>query len=273
VFLAEPASTPYDLNFRLLGIRVRVVPWFWLVALLLGWDLTQAREQQAMLLTLWIAAVFLSILVHEMGHALAMRFYGIDSYIVLYQFGGLAISDSYSPRMGYGSRRMRDDPISQIVISAAGPAAQFGLALAVVAGLWIIGYQLAYEPDEGDFFIRLPLPYVDSLMPPATARLLPSAEAAHAIRNLLWVSVFWPLLNLLPVYPLDGGQIARNVFGLFHPAAGIQYSLILSVVTGAAVALYGFSQQQLFLAIMFALLAFSSFQVLQAYSGRGGFGP
>jgi stage IV sporulation protein FB len=128
VFLAEPASTPYDLNFPSVGRPGARVPWFWLVALLLGWDLTQAREQQAMLLTLWIAAVFLSILVHEMGHALAMRFYGIDSYIVLYQFGGLAIPDSYSSRMGYGSRRMRDDPISQIVISAAGPAAQLGLA-------------------------------------------------------------------------------------------------------------------------------------------------
>jgi hypothetical protein len=63
------------------------------------------------------------------------------------------------------------------------------------------------------------------------------------------------------------------LFSLYNPVAGIFLSLILSVVTGAAVAVYGFSQQQLFLAVMFAMLAFSSFQVLQAYSGRGGYRP
>jgi stage IV sporulation protein FB len=262
VFLAEPAPTPYDLQFRLLGIRVRVVPWFWLVAVLLGWNLTQVPDQQAMFLTLWIGAVFVSILVHELGHALAMRFYGIDSYVVLYQFGGLAIPEQYSSRMGHGSRRMRDDPLSQIVISAAGPAAQLGLALAIVLVLKLTGYGMRFE-----------IPFLQYVISLREGRPIDSVPLEIVLFFLMLTSVFWSLLNLLPVYPLDGGQIARNVFSLFHPAAGIQYSLILSVVTGATVAMYGFAQQQLFLAIMFALLAFSSFQVLQAYSGRGGYGP
>jgi stage IV sporulation protein FB len=262
VLLAEPASTPYDLHFRLLGVRVRVAPWFWLVALLLGWDLTRVGNDPAMLLSLWIGTVFLSILIHELGHALAMRFYGIDSYIVLYQFGGLAIPDSYSSRVSRGGRRMRQDSVSQIVISAAGPAAQLGLALMIVLALKLFGFRMTW-----------PMPMIESVISLRDGRPIESRPLELTLYFLMLTSVYWALLNLLPVYPLDGGQIARNVFSLFNPVAGIQYSLILSVITGVALALYGFSQQQLFLAIMFGMLAFSSFQVLQAYSGRGGYGP
>ncbi len=59
-------------------------------------DLTRLADSnpgQGILLLMWIAAVFVSILIHELGHALAMRRYGISSYIVLYHFGGLAIPD------------------------------------------------------------------------------------------------------------------------------------------------------------------------------------
>jgi Zn-dependent protease len=262
VLLAEPASTPYDLNFRLLGIPVRVAPWFWLVALLLGWNLTKVGDQQAMLLTLWVASVFLSILIHEMGHALAMRFYGMESHIVLYQFGGLAIPDQFSVRSGFRPQRMRDDPVSQIVISAAGPAAQLGLALAIALSLKLSGFRMSF-----------PVPYLESVISLQEGRAIDSRPLEFLLFFLMLTSVLWALLNLLPVYPLDGGQIARNVFSLYNPVAGIFFSLILSVVTGVAVAVYAFSRQDLFLAVMFALLAFSSFQVLQAYSGRGGYGP
>ena len=73
--LAEPQTTSADLEFDRAGIRVRVSAWFWLAAALLGWSVCQAysRGDQRMLLQMlvvWIGIVFLSILVHEMGHAL-----------------------------------------------------------------------------------------------------------------------------------------------------------------------------------------------------------
>ncbi|MCH5377448.1 MAG: site-2 protease family protein [Planctomycetes bacterium] len=261
MFLAEPAVTAYDLNFRLLGIRVRIAPWFWLVALLLGWDLTKA-DQQALLLTLWVGSVFLSILVHEMGHALAMRFYGIHSYIVLYQFGGLAIPEQYSSFQAFGARRPREDPTRQIVISAAGPVTQLMLALAIALSIHLSGYRM-----------RMGVPYLEYLLPLQDGREIASRPLEVLLYFLMLTSVLWALLNLLPVYPLDGGQIARNVLTLFDPATGIRYSLILSIVTGAAVAVYAFtSRHDPFLGLMFGLLAYSSFQILQAYSGRGGGG-
>jgi hypothetical protein len=107
VILSEPARTPYDLNFSLLGIPVRVHPMFWLVALLLGFRGNPKPQE----LVLWVAVVFVSILVHELGHALAARAHGWEPWITLHGFGGLA---SYRPT--------RQTPRSRILITLAGPA-------------------------------------------------------------------------------------------------------------------------------------------------------
>ncbi|GAF97863.1 unnamed protein product, partial [marine sediment metagenome] len=70
MFLAEPPPTQADLNFRLFGFNVRVSPWFWLLAVILGaggiGGGTPPRE-----ILIWVAVVFVSILVHEFGHTLA----------------------------------------------------------------------------------------------------------------------------------------------------------------------------------------------------------
>ena len=47
---------------------------------------------------------------------------------------------------------------------------------------------------------------------------------------MLYVNIFWGLVNLLPVYPLDGGQIARELLELASPADGVRQSLWLSVI-------------------------------------------
>jgi hypothetical protein len=65
VFLAEPPRTPWDLNFQVLGFPVRVHPLFWAVALLFG----LSGNQKPVDMLLWVGTVFVSILVHEMGHA------------------------------------------------------------------------------------------------------------------------------------------------------------------------------------------------------------
>ena len=65
-------------------------------------------------LVLWIICVFVSILIHEMGHVLMGRLFGAEGHIVLYSFGGLAI----------GSKRLADR-WQRIAVSFAGPLAQF----------------------------------------------------------------------------------------------------------------------------------------------------
>ncbi|MCH8921713.1 MAG: peptidase, partial [Planctomycetes bacterium] len=107
--MAEPPKTQFDLHFSLFGFPVRISPWFWAMSLLLGFRLGNPK-----LLLMWVGVVFVSILIHELGHALAMRYYGWNARITLYAFGGLASYESnWSMQQGHSS------PKSQILISLA----------------------------------------------------------------------------------------------------------------------------------------------------------
>ena len=120
-----PPSTRYDLRFNLAGIPVRVHPLFWLIALLLG-----SSSRNIVQILIWIVAVFVSILIHEMGHALAFRRYGQPSSIVLHMSGGLTIPESIS--WGGRSANVGFSPNENIFISLAGPFAGFPLLLFAV---------------------------------------------------------------------------------------------------------------------------------------------
>jgi len=262
VFLADPPPNPWDLRFQILGTPVRITPWFWLASALLGWNFAsevgndpQSHLSVGAALLVWIAVVLVSILVHEFGHALAFRLYGIQSHIVLYHFGGFAAPYSTSQ---FG-RQMRLGPKQQIVVSAAGPAASIVLGLAVIA--------LFYA---GQFAIPDPFWFIDGHDVLIKGHPLPSYAVKELVRGILFVNLGWAIMNLLPVYPLDGGQISREVFTLTTPREGIRYSLILSMVAAGAVAVWAVSRQDTYLAIMFGMLAFSSYQTMQAYFGRGG---
>src|SRR6266436_412360 len=87
---AEPPQTPWDLNFEILKFPVRIHPYFWLVGLLLGLGAT-GEEDKGIQLLIWFVALFTSILIHELGHALMIRRFGRDAHIVLHAIGGLAI--------------------------------------------------------------------------------------------------------------------------------------------------------------------------------------
>ena len=248
MLLGQPERTPYDLNFVLLGVPVRVHPFFWLVALMLS------GLGQPIMVFIWVVAIFISILAHEMGHALAARAHGWQPWITLYGLGGLA---SYQPT--------RRDPWSQIVISLAGPVAGFLLAGFIVSALFAAGHSVSFQFGS-PLGIDLQVDGIDN------DRLF------YFVKNMLWINIAWGLVNLLPIFPLDGGQVSRELFNLYYPRDGVRTSLRLSMFVAAAVCVYGLSlsrqfsgrQQGLFIAILFGYLAYSSYAALQAYSGRGG---
>ncbi|HEY2827494.1 MAG TPA: site-2 protease family protein [Pirellulales bacterium] len=263
MFLAEPPPNPWDLHLKMLGIPVRITPWFWLGSAVLGWGFAQgfARISQGALsvgtaLLIWIGVVLVSIIAHEFGHALAFRFYGIHSHVVLYQFGGIAVPDG---SLDFG-RRMRLGPVQQIVVSAAGPAASL-----------VLGFTFAAVVYSGGYFVPNPLPFIHALDFLEGVRQ-PSVTLMALLYAILFVNIAWAFMNLLPIYPLDGGQISREMFTLGNPREGIRNSLVLSIAVGGAVAIWAVSNKDTYLAIMFGLLAYSNFLTLQAYMGRGGFG-
>lgn len=241
-FFQAPPPTSLDVKFRVLGIEVTIHPLFWLIALLFG-----SQSGTAINIASWVIVIFISILIHELGHSMAMRYYGQDSRIVLHGFGGLAIPTS---ALGYGFGQRSS--WQQIVISFAGPLAGFLLAALVAASVLAVGGRVGFS-------------WMLGIIPIPSATLPPQYVAAgFLVRAFLWVNTFWGLINLLPVFPLDGGQISRELFILFGRKRQIENSLWLSVITGIAIAVAGLVYlDSFFMAILFGLLAFQSYQSLQ----------
>jgi stage IV sporulation protein FB len=237
--------TRYDLNFSIAGIPVRVHPLFWLVALLLG------SSGALIQIPIWIIVLFASILIHELGHAFALRGFGVNSQIVLHFAGGLTIPET-AP-WGSGWARVSPSPNQEIVISLAGPFTGFIFASLVMLGVVASGGTLITSKLLG--FLPLPL---TALMP------FGGTVLSIFVTMLLWVNIFWGLINLLPVFPLDGGQVARNILIQVDPRDGVRKSLWVSVVTGGILAILGLiAFRSVFMALLFGFLAFQSFQSLQ----------
>jgi len=256
MFLGEPQPTPADLRFSCSRIPVRISAWFWLGAALLGWNVCQSMaggDQRELLryLLMWVGVVLVSLLVHEMGHALAYRFFGQSAHVVLYHFGGLAIPDSIS-------RGTLRKPSQRLIVSAAGPLSQFVLAAILVALLKAGGYQFPF-----------PIAAVGRWLGSAQGAQLPSAVSFAIVWFVLQVNIFWPLLNLIPVPPLDGGQIVREGLAILGVDDATRIAAILGVVSGGAVAFWGYTQNEPYLGIMFAMLAVSCYQSLSGGSQWG----
>ena len=262
MLLAEPNHTPYDLHFTVLGFRVRVHPLFWLLGLILGFG-------SVMEVFISIAVAFVSILVHELGHALMMRRFGRESHIVLYLMGGLAIEGSGSSFGGFGGFRSRGSrtPYEQVLISAAGPGAGFVLAAVVVAVLYAMGGHI--EP----YWLKEILPIPQAYLGKDLAEVQANMNLLILFNSLLWFNLVWGAVNLLPVFPLDGGQIAQAVMVAKDPWGGLARSLWVSVFTGAVAAVVGgFVFSSLYMVMLFGSLAYSSYLALQQIGGGGGRG-
>ncbi len=260
MFLQEPNRTPWDLNFSVLGFPVRVHPLFWLMCLLMG---SSFDARGIVIVTL---VFFVSILIHELGHALMMRRYGREAHIVLYMMGGLAIEGSGNPyASSYHPRGDRRTAQEQIYISLAGPVAGFIFAAAAI----IFAKGIGGDVESAWFFNVVP-----------GWRINPgpniSREAAMVLAILLYVNIFWGVVNLLPVYPLDGGQIAMQLLMLRDPYGGQIQCLQLGIGVGiaaavASIALMG-GEGGWYPALLFGSLAFSNYQAYSQFHGRGGGG-
>jgi stage IV sporulation protein FB len=261
--LFEPQETRYDLRWRMLGTPIRVHPMFWLMAVILGYD--ASIRYGVGFVVAWVGCVFVSVLLHELGHVWMGRLFGTHGYIVLYSLGGLAVGSNAL------SRRWQ-----RVLVSFAGPLIQF-----VLLGLIWVG------KDRMAAFI-----------PPQSRK-----AAAIVWYDLFQINLFWPLLNLLPIWPLDGGQISREVCQGVSRQRGTAFSLGISMVVAGILAAHELMASRgqplirlpfvppeglritlfhgqysvplpllesgdMFMAIFFALFCVSSFSALQAENER-----
>ncbi|MFN7873672.1 MAG: site-2 protease family protein [Pirellula sp.] len=267
MLLSEPQESPYDVRFRLFGFPIRVTWLFWAVIAALGYDrarylqeaysLSGIETEFTVILLLWVAAGFLSILIHELGHTLAFRFFGIESHIVLYQMGGLAIPGAGLIWAKHGLRQ-RLSHSNHLVISAAGPAIQLLLAF-VVGGIAVWAGYFVYEFALVANWLGISL---------GELRVPPNIYLFTFVKFLVSTSIWWALLNLLPILPLDGGQIARHLIGIIGKRDGQYEAACLSVVVAILVAFWFIRQDSWLPAIFLGSFAYNNLQLMQS-SGRG----
>lgn len=212
--LGPVGETEFDLRFYCFGVPVRVHPMFWLISVLMGWQGGDAK-----FIITWVTCVFVSILVHEMGHAVAIRRYGFPSEIVLHGMGGYATS------RGFTTWR-------NVWVSFAGPLAGF-----VLGGI-VLGTEL--------------------LIAQYRAEWLANYDVRVFFYCLKFINFYWGLVNLLPVLPLDGGHIMQALMMKYWRKKPQQRVLEISIVTSGGMAWWAYQSGERYVVILFILLCASS---------------
>jgi Zn-dependent protease len=181
-----------NLSFRLGRIPVRILPSFFITTVIINFGLAQTQPQK---LVLWMAIVLASVLAHELGHALAGLAFGLQPRIDLHGFGGTT-SWAAGERVSSAKR---------IVISLAGPGMGFAVAalVATFAGLSRPGF--ATSSDDASL-------------------------ASFAYSSVLFVNVGWGVLNLLPILPLDGGNVMTHALDLAMPGRSERPARVVSLI-------------------------------------------
>ncbi len=174
------------------------------------------RLGSAVEIIVWITTLTLSLLVHEFGHGLVARHYKLSPQILLHGFGGLCAHQ----------RASRD--LHDVAIICAGP----GLGIAFSLLVW--GLEVA---------INLAAPGFIASRPPLTL----------AFQYVWWISFVWNFVNLIPLYPLDGGQLFRlGAIRLLGPLNGERATHGLGILIGAVGVAVALSMSSTLLAILCA---------------------
>ncbi len=179
------------IRFSIFGIPVEVQPFFWITMALIGGAFDADSSAALLYMALFIIAGTISILTHELGHALTIRAFGLPTSITLQAFGGFASYPS-----GILNRK------KSFLVTAAGPAIQ--LVLAFVAYLVLAHVPAIYNNPNSTYFFW----------------------------TLFAISLFWALINLLPVVPLDGGQLLHAVLGPDRLTMTLWISIFTAMVAG-----------------------------------------
>jgi len=159
---------------RIAGIDVRIHATFLLLLAWFGFVYYAEGGQAAMFAGLsFIILLFVCVVLHEFGHALAARAYGINTPdITLLPIGGVARLE-----------RMPDKPWQELVVALAGPAVNVVIAFAlyIVIGRFFHAAELGQIAEGG----------------------------GDLLTRLLAINVILVVFNLLPAFPMDGGRVLR----------------------------------------------------------------
>lgn len=229
------------LRFTIFGIPVVVEPWFWVIMALLGGGLTALQRNYPadyIGVVLFMMAGFVSVLVHELGHALVgWKRGGGQVWIRLWALGGLAYQQ--------GARLDRKNKCFMIL---AGPGAGLILALISIASLFVI-FPMPEALHRMFYYLRY-----TNILHQDMLTIFPDNRPIYGFLNsLIWVNVWWSLLNLIPLYPLDGGQLMDQL------CKSRKKMHQVSMIVGVVCAVFLLSINFIFGGVIFGYLAYQNY--------------
>ncbi|HEY0866914.1 MAG TPA: site-2 protease family protein, partial [Fimbriimonas sp.] len=198
------------------GIPIRVHFTF---LLFLTWIAFVGRSQGDLMWPVFVLAIFFCVLLHELGHALTAKRYGVPTRdITLYPIGGVAMLEK------------RTTPIQELWITLAGPAVNVVIALAT--GIILIA-------QNG-----------------AVPRLSLLTNDVGFLEGLFIANVMLALFNMIPAFPMDGGRVLRAVLALnMHEAKATQIAGAIGQALAIGIGFYGLFQTN----VIWMLIAFFVF--------------
>lgn len=170
---------------KFFGIDVYIHWSFWII---IGWVfLSRLGDEQpfsqGLQGALFILAIFVCVVLHEFGHALTARYFGIATRdITLYPIGGVSSLE-----------KMPENPRQELLVAVSGPAVNLVIALLLWISLTAAGQ--TFDPasiGEANDITRIPF-----------------------LWGLFYANLVLPIFNLIPAFPMDGGRALRSILSFF----------------------------------------------------------
>ena len=206
--------------FTAFGIPVFIHWTFGFIFVFILWN--AQSEGMTTMETLTYTALFMSlfvcVLLHEYGHALAARRYGVKTQdIVLMPIGGVARLE-----------KMPDKPMQEFVVAIAGPMVNVVIAILLILGIWLLtdpAYielmaNLVISAEEGNEIIE------------ETGIQIP--QTLQFAINLAILNIVLVIFNMIPAFPMDGGRVFRALLSMKtgRPKATRIASMVGQVIAG-----------------------------------------
>lgn len=202
------------------GIPVNIHWTFsFLFLLFLGYGLYLGQDIIALLsIGLFIVSMFVCVIMHEFGHALTARKFGIKTLdIIISPIGGIA-------RL----QKLPENPIQELVVAIAGPLVNLGIAFLLTLVAFIFFSEASFiSPDDTIELIKTPIGFLVSLI---------------YINGVLF------FFNLIPAFPMDGGRILRALLSMrYGKVKGTQIASVVGRILAVAFIILGLAIQSIML--------------------------
>lgn len=173
----------------------------------------------------FIIIMFVCVILHEYGHALTAKRYGIKTLdIIISPIGGIA-------RL----QKLPDRPIRELAVAIAGPLVNLAIALILFAVTFLLFNADSFSiPDEALELLATPQGF---------------------LYGLIWINFVLFVFNLIPAFPMDGGRILRAFLSMrFGKVNGTKYASLVGRALAIIFVIVGLLTQQIMLAFIGAFV-------------------